>query len=446
MSIRPNQFFRPSIEVLEGRSLPAAVTASLVAGDLRIQGTPGSDGITVRQSNDQLTVIGNGAIVASVNVSKVSRIDIYGMGGNDRIDLNSGQAPGEQPLLIPANVFGGSGNSTLIAGSGHDMLYAGGTGTATLIGGAGQDTLYGGTGNDLLLAGSGNTLMYSGAGNATLIGGPGSDTLVGGPGTDWLEPHSATSVVHGGTGLNIDPYEWSVGGTKPTDIQQQGTNSCVLLAELASASAQGVDLTDRISYLGNYVFQVKLFDSESNTWVNVDVTFNGTLAQANGQLFDPAPITVDPATGVRAFWPLLYQRAYLQYFYGINPMDTTALNNFSGELFHDQAAAAVTGWSTTTSFWDSGTSMSKLAQQMQGFLAHGDVLTVGGTGHAFAVLNVFQVNGTWRVTLYNPYGNNTNTVIPLAIDPNGVNNGVLTMDFATLYNSFVMYNRAINPN
>ena len=117
----------------------------------------------------------------------------------------------------------------------------------------------------------------------------------------------------------------------------------MLLAELASAAAQGVDLTDRISYLGNFVFQVKLYDNRIGAWVSQNVTFNGTLSQDSTEFYDPTPRTGDPATGVSEFWPLLFQRAYLEHFYNIDPMNTAALYNFNGELFHDQAAAAVTG-------------------------------------------------------------------------------------------------------
>jgi Ca2+-binding RTX toxin-like protein len=438
------------------------VTASLLAGVLQVQGTAGNDVIVVRQINGEVVVAGNGIPVAAVPVNQVSRIDVFGQGGDDRIDINSGQAVNEQLLQIAANIYGGAGNDTLVGGTGPDMLSGGtgndllfaGTGNSTLygdtgddtvVGGPGSDYLYGGAGNDSLTAGSGNTYMDGGSENDTLIGGPGADTLLGGADSDWLEPHSANSVVNGGTGFNINPYRWTVDGTQPTDIQQQGTNSCVILAELASASAQGVDLADRISYLGNYVFQVQLYDARISSWVNVKVTFNGTLSQDAYGFLDPTPRTGDPATGVSEFWPLLYQRAYLQYFYKIDPMNTAALRNFGGELFHDQAASAITGWSTTTAFWNSGSSMTTLAQQMQGFLAHGDVLTVGGAGHAYAVLNVFQVNGLWRVTLYNPYGTDS-TPTPLAVDQDGANDGVITMDFATLFNSFVMYNRAIKPN
>lgn len=101
-----------------------------------------------------------------------------------------------------SELYGGTGNDTLIAGLGNDSLY-GGDGSDTLLGGEGNDSLYGDGANskggaegaagaaDYLMGEGGNDTLYGGAGNDTLDGGDGEDSLDGGDGTDFASYASA---------------------------------------------------------------------------------------------------------------------------------------------------------------------------------------------------------------------------------------------------------------
>src|SRR5262245_37949928 len=79
----PSRSYRPSLEALESRDLMAGHTANLTSGILRINGSAGADGITVRQINSRLSVDGvristTAGSVTSVALSQVSKIEIYG--------------------------------------------------------------------------------------------------------------------------------------------------------------------------------------------------------------------------------------------------------------------------------------------------------------------------------------------------------------------------------
>jgi Ca2+-binding RTX toxin-like protein len=152
---------RLGLECLEGRALAAAgITASLSGGLLRIEGTNHADTIIVRQVNGRLSVDGTAIQLRKemeapdVAVGSVTCIEVYGHGGNDTVSLDRGRRRGQMAITVPANVYGGLGDDTLIGGGGNDALY-GGRGNDALYGGSGADTLVGGEGQDGLDGGSG---------------------------------------------------------------------------------------------------------------------------------------------------------------------------------------------------------------------------------------------------------------------------------------------------
>ena len=121
-------------ETLENRLAPSV---SVINGDIRIAGTPGSDVGSVSfdslTSTYQVTVNG---ITSSIASSRVTGGDVIFTGGdgNDRFQNRTG---------LRATASGENGNDTLIGGDGND----------TLDGGAGNDYLTGGVGSDALYSG-----------------------------------------------------------------------------------------------------------------------------------------------------------------------------------------------------------------------------------------------------------------------------------------------------
>jgi hypothetical protein len=81
---------------------------------------------------------------------------VYGYGGDDGIELL-------EDLAVPALLFGGDGNDTL--------LVYGGLSNNVLVGGAGNDGLWGGSGRDLLIGGLGADTLRAAFGGSILIGG-----------------------------------------------------------------------------------------------------------------------------------------------------------------------------------------------------------------------------------------------------------------------------------
>ena len=144
--------------------LPAPIIVPLAinqnAGILQINGTTGSDNITVSQSGNVFT-IKNGLWSTTVT-GTFTKLVVKGLGGTDSINLDAS-------ITENADIYGGAGN----------------------------DTLTGGSGNDRIFAGAGNNVVNGGAGNDTIITvGSNSDTVNGGAGTDsyWMDS-STTEVI-----------------------------------------------------------------------------------------------------------------------------------------------------------------------------------------------------------------------------------------------------------
>ncbi|HZY90888.1 MAG TPA: acid phosphatase [Gemmataceae bacterium] len=123
---------------------------------LIVQGTEGNDFISVTQDSGELHVQirGRGVNYDHFFAQPISRLEVYGQGGNDVIFV----AP---DVTTPAFLFGGAGNSVLLAGGGPTVE----------VGGAGRDVLVGGRGASILIGGAGNDLLVAGAGGSILIGG-----------------------------------------------------------------------------------------------------------------------------------------------------------------------------------------------------------------------------------------------------------------------------------
>jgi Ca2+-binding RTX toxin-like protein len=166
--------FKPQVEGLEDRSVPAAV---LSGGDLVILQSIGNDSAIVSnarvgffpQIKVQETVDGVIQPVKYFNAFQVSRIVYLGGSGEDYFQNLSS---------VRAAAYGGEGEDSLNGGSNADALHGEG-GKDSLNGGGGGDQLFGGGGLDYLDGAEGNDYLNGGADGYAdeLTGGAGADTF-----------------------------------------------------------------------------------------------------------------------------------------------------------------------------------------------------------------------------------------------------------------------------
>jgi Ca2+-binding RTX toxin-like protein len=164
---------------------------------LQVRGTSADDTIIVGLRSDKIEVNVNGAVL-SFTASKINKITIQGLAGNDRIKINPGVSDRHSSIV---NIFGGDGNDVITGGSGDDRI-DGGAGNDGIAAGAGDDTVIGGLGNDVLYGQGGNDLLDGGAGNDKLLGGDGDDVLIAGKGRNRLFGQSGIDTLKGTVGID----------------------------------------------------------------------------------------------------------------------------------------------------------------------------------------------------------------------------------------------------
>src|SRR4051794_41008981 len=125
------------VETLEQRSL---LSASLHGSELQVSGTSKPDLITVyydAKDSSKLDVKIR-TTVTQFNAADVTTLRIDGLGGDDRILINS--AHGQ--VKLATRIYGGAGDDSITGGSGRDRVYAG-VGDDSVSGESGNDILYG---------------------------------------------------------------------------------------------------------------------------------------------------------------------------------------------------------------------------------------------------------------------------------------------------------------
>jgi Ca2+-binding RTX toxin-like protein len=156
----------------QGTPSPAPTFSLNAKGTLMVTTTDANDlvSLSIRQSDGRL-VLRSGTFATSFAVSKVKRIAIYTLGGDDIVTIGAG--------VRGSYVEGGAGADTLNGGQFGDVLL-GGLGGDQLFGNDGDDTLLGEGGNDYLSRrGKGRPVRQRR--RDTLSGAGGNDRLFGGP-------------------------------------------------------------------------------------------------------------------------------------------------------------------------------------------------------------------------------------------------------------------------
>jgi Ca2+-binding RTX toxin-like protein len=438
------------------------------AGDDSLYGRAGSNTLSDGPGNDTVdfslnavgvfyfTYGGNDTVIGSPYADVIT-----GSSGNDRLEGGGGhdQLSGG---LGDDSLFGGSGNNTLSDGLGNDTVdfsqnavgvtFSTGGGSDTAIGSPFADIITGSSGNDRLEGRGGDDQLFGGAGSDSLYGGNGNDRLFGDSETDalygendndWLEAGSATETADGGAGYDFNAHVWAIKrspwattGATYNDIYQANIGTCVFLSALSGAAAAGIDLASRISYLGNYTYEVMLYNPGTEQAEYRQVTFDGTLQTYTLDLFGLPPQTgqIDPSPAPDQegeSWTLLFQRAYLQMTSALGEAISLLAVDFTDAQI---AMYALTGRSVSIADGDYGDAGSVRAALQAGQVViagnHGGETSLIANDHAYTVLQVYSLGGYWWVTLRNPWG------VDGGSGYGDTGDGIIGMSWADFVNTF----------
>jgi hypothetical protein len=361
-----------------------------------VLGTAGTDTIILSESGTSITVAtstGNQAFAGPY-----VGIAVYGFGGGDTIRLDHTIA-----ASITSVVYGGAGGNTisdagpdtayLFAGSGNDTLISIGGGADHLSGGAGLDSFWYDTSDTV----TGVTAAETAAQSIHAV-------------TAFVQPTSTSAITleidgqalpeptasYGYTNNFVNQPLWN-GTPQYNDTRQGALDDCYFLAGLSGLAGTDPGLIQRsIVALGDGSYAVRFYRGSIATYYRVD----GQLPTSGSS---PA---YDQLTPGGAMWVALEEKAFAQFREGQNSYSSL---NF-GTM--DEAYTAITGASYSATFTTSSTA-DALAQSMANSLAAGHAVTAGSnnpssapivSSHAYNVHAVTNVNGTWYVTVYNPWG------------------------------------------
>lgn len=444
MSRKTNSPFRPALDILDDRSLLSVTVGTVTgAGELSVTGSSAADKIFVREVGTNVVDVydgslasGKGSVQQPIRLTGVRQVNISALGGDDTVSVDSGPVTsGSTPYQnVSWRIDGGAGNDTITGGLGKNTIY-GGTKDATsavaaertsggndkITGGLADDTIDGGDGNDNILGSAGNDTIRGGDGNDVLRGGNGNDRLYGEAGTDylfgeagddWMDAGSLLEAVNlNESGTDWNPYVTVINGTTASDVAQAGRPACSLLASLASAASQCVNLGGNITFAGGTSYDVRMFKAGTG-WVNVRVQFDGTVDKVN----EPK----SQADGES--WVILYQRAYEQ------------MRGSTAATWPHDAMTAITG--RTTVRYEGGVSDAQFTAIETAIRNQSLVVTATKTtgvtagmvaNHSYTVVGVTRdaAGRPLSVTVRNPWG--VDKADQTAFD--GTNDGVFTMSW-----------------
>jgi hypothetical protein len=332
---------------------------------------------------------------------------------------------------IPHNrvVFeGGAGFDWVVA----DNAYI----KTTMRGNGGTDALRGGSFSDKLIGGAGNDILFGFAGADSLYGGSGRDSLFGGNSSDFLDDGGNAGDRSDGEGSH-DFFARQIVkfGASATDVDQNNTPTCWILAGLsAAAQSSGFNPANRITYLGDGEYRVRLLNDDGGSIFQVVSLEGGRIS------YEPVPHSEES-------WVILFHRAILQEL----GFDWTDAQSYSGgqcweplSFLTGRDASQHTAYATEFTLNFMHTIRNSLLQNKlvtcgtrQGNFNSGNILGEVGTpklvgSHCYHVINVNLNTGI--VTLRNPWGKDVDTSTGGV--PSGDNNdGIVKITLAQFMDS-----------
>jgi hypothetical protein len=261
------------LESLESRRLLSATVTLGGAGVLKVVGTADADPLSVVVDGSNIEALDGTTVLKSVPASKVTGINVYGLGGDITVDPNI-----TVPLLLhdldnagPATVSAAGGTNTTVEvgnaddsitlGNGNNFVFDYG-GNDTVVVGNGNNFIQGGKGNDNITAGNGNNVVHAGKGNDTIVVGTGNNTVILNGGNDTVNLGDGNATVMGGSGED----DITATGTDLLFVRGgdtvDGNNTTTVWSADGTASVSGVP-SSNIHTGRPFIFAVKALIYES---------------------------------------------------------------------------------------------------------------------------------------------------------------------------------------
>lgn len=393
---------------------------------LNVAGTTANEQIVVKQSDTTFTIV-NGSWSTTVT-GTFTQVVVKCTGGTDSVTIDAS-------VTIPATLYGGTGNDTLVGNNAGDTFYAG-TGSNKMVGGAGNDTFVtvGNTGGDSVTGGAGNDSFWMGAAANEVV----TDLSAAENAAGHL--HRIASFVNGRSLANpavtdatmttksfsADPL-FGANGPTENDISQGYLGDCYFLSALSAVAKVDADrIRQSIVQLGDGTFAVQMHQANGQLGF-VRLTADLPTWGASG------PVAYANASATTGLWVALLEKAFTYFRTGANAAAPTYSTIDNGGWMTESFTAL--GLADSDLYSSTAT---QLGSQLQSALAAGKAVTIAIADvpagaplvgdHAYTVDHVtLDAHGkVATVTLRNPWGVD-------GAGNDGHDDGYVTVSIGTLF-------------
>jgi len=330
----------PHIRVTMNRRSTNFAKADVTSNEVFFLGRYGGDFLQMTASDVKLLAAGEagndtiyGGEQGDVLIGGPGDDTLKGNGGGDVIYGDSMTFDSADDVISPEQgkdiLYGGNGDDILSGGALNDTIY-GNANSDTIYGGSGEDLLDGSDGEDFLWAGWGNDRLFGGAdidelygedGHDALYGGAAYDQLYGNDGDDFLDGQADDGYYSGGEGLDTAANQPVIGGVGFADIDQNRSQSCWFLASLGAmtnlgATNNGANISSYLSYKGEGVYNVRLYNFKKKVWTTQAVTFEGGRSTHDGdsKVMNRGNVNANNDACEGEFWATVIHRGMLKYY------------------------------------------------------------------------------------------------------------------------------------
>ena len=204
----------------------------------------------------------------------------------------------------------------------------------------------------------------------------------------------------GGTNTNgwperdVNPYVTAISATF-SDIVQGSSQTCWILAAMGGVS-RNEDLSQRIRYIGNNLFEVSLYNR--NDIYDVSKGFH---EEKQTVYFDGTTTMTDPAFKENDIWTIIMYRGILQAIMKFDPSQSLATPHSGGGLDPLSILTGKWGYQVPSENVGSVNSLQGMLDVGKGVVVHTKGMTSSlVANHAYTLIGITGNS----VNLYNPWG------------------------------------------
>lgn len=240
---------------------------------LVVCGSDGDDTITVTPvdtagRNWLVAINGQSQVFADPSSRGIEGVDLYGYGGNDRLELDVTAANQPFTMYSSNSIYGGAGDDTLV-GADRPGFWT-------------RDLMYGEAGDDALVARDGDDLLQGGAGNDDLYGGAGADSL-------WGDAEQRAPQV-------LDFHDGGADGDRVNGVQEQTKDNWTRLL-----GGGTVTYRETASWWGTSA-SMNVYGTAGDDVIKVSAGYNDTLRiEINGRVHRVANADIKDGFGLYVY-------------------------------------------------------------------------------------------------------------------------------------------------